>query len=291
MKTFKNFIFHKSFFTTILVLFFVFGFSSLNAANNPQVLIKTNKSSLPINDIVNVNINIDSAGNIINGVEGVLVYDVDNLVLEKVQIGDSFISLWIEKPNKENPGVVNFSGIIPGGIVLSDSNIFSLIFRAKENGQTNLIIKDLSLLINDGSGSSIDASVVGGSIDITGEPLSQMVSIDIVDNFAPNKFKINRSKDESLFDNRWFIVFDTQDKESGIDHYNVCEGFNSLCLKSNSPYLLNNQSAFYYIKVVAFDQNGNSQKSTLISPFYYAGLILILIGLLVFILKFFKKYK
>lgn len=274
-----------------LVLIFILGFGFVNASNNPNVLFKTEKNTLPVNDITTIKVNVDSKGNIVNGIEGKLIYNPQNLILEKVQIGDSFISLWVEKPNTNTPGVVSFAGVIPGGIVLSDSNIFSLIFRAKQNSQNNITIEDFSLLVNDGSGSSLQSEIIPLSINISGDPLKESPSVDNVDNFIPNKFKIKRAKDESLFDNQWFIVFNTQDKESGIKNYTVCEGLKSRCVDANSPYLLKNQTPFYYIKVFAYDDFGNSRKSILFSKTYYVVLVLILLIVGFFIKKLLKKNK
>jgi hypothetical protein len=281
--------FYKLFTTILLGTFFVFNFSS--AANVPWVLIKTNKTSLPINDILVVDVVVNSQGEIINSIEGSFVYDKDVLTLENVQTGDSLVSLWVEKPNMDTAGFVNFAGVIPGGVVLTDSNIFSLIFRANKNTQTELDIKNFNLLINDGSGTSINSNVIGALISVSGDSLKELPKIQNSDNFLPSKFKINRTKDKSIFDNQWFIVFLAQDKESGISHYEVCEGFKNTCIKSNSPHLLKNQSAFYYVKVIAFDQNGNSQKSILISNYYYLVFVILLGLFIFFVLKFLNKKK
>jgi len=92
------------------------------------------------------------------------------------------------------------------------------------------------------------------------------------------------SRDPNIFDGKWFLVFATQDKGSGIDHYEVLErrelkiqklGFSkekSLHSKfyilnpwrvAESPYLLKDQELKSYIYVKAIDKAGNERVATL----------------------------
>lgn len=267
-----------------------FGFVNIiNAQNTANIKVLTNKNTFPVNDIVEVEIVTNSVGESVNGIEGKFIYNAEILNLEKIQIGDSFVSLWVEKPNVVSPGVISFSGIIPGGIVLTDSNIFSAVFSAKQNGSNSLTIEEVKLLINDGLGSILPVSVISTDINVSGTALAQKTLVDLKDYKKPVKFNIDRVRDESIFENKWFVAFSTQDKESGISHYEVCEGFKGSCSNGASPYLLQNQSGFYYIKVIAVDTAGNTQNSFLISTYYYviAGLFLSL--LFVFCFKYFRK--
>jgi hypothetical protein len=288
---------HINFFLKIAILTTIFSVFNLNiafaapGANLSNVQITTNKNTLPVNDLMVVEINANSNGETINGIEGEFVYDSNLLTPEKIQIGDSFINLWVEKPNISSPGHINFSGIIPGGIVLNNNNIFSIIFRANKNGQDTLTISNLKLLINDGSGTSLDVSVINTDINVTGTALSTKTPIDLGDYVKPSKFTVNRTKNDSLFDNKWFVVFNTQDKESGIDYYLVCEGFNTECVDGSSPYLLKKQSIFYYIKVIAVDGSGNKQSAVAFSKIYYLIFIGLLFILSVFYLRSLKKNK
>ena len=80
-------------------------------------------------------------------------------------------------------------------------------------------------------------------------------------------------------------MFSTTDKDSNIDHYKICELFS--CVTGGSPYLLKNQTLFYNVIVYAYDTNGNSQMSYLISPW----LVLAIVGFVfVLILIIFRRY-
>lgn len=72
------------------------------------------------------------------------------------------------------------------------------------------------------------------------------------------KMWINKMfSDPAIFDGKYFLVFATQDKGSGISHYEVCEGGKRKCAIAESPYLLQNQKLNQKIFVKAVDKNGN----------------------------------
>ena len=78
------------------------------------------------------------------------------------------------------------------------------------------------------------------------------------DKDSPENFKPEISRDANIFENRWFLVFATQDKTSGVDHYEVCER-KKKCVVAESPYLLQNQDLNEEIVVKAADKNGNER--------------------------------
>jgi hypothetical protein len=79
------------------------------------------------------------------------------------------------------------------------------------------------------------------------------------EDFKPEIVKIN---------NKYYLAFSTKDKNSGIDHYDVLEKPQAKSLlksiiakwvKTNSPYLLKNQSLSSNIEVRAVDKAGNER--------------------------------
>ena len=62
-----------------------------------------------------------------------------------------------------------------------------------------------------------------------------------------------------MFGGRYYIVFSTTDKESGLDHYEIFE--NGVWKRITSPYLLKNQSLLGVgaIQVRAIDKAGNTR--------------------------------
>jgi hypothetical protein len=88
---------------------------------------------------------------------------------------------------------------------------------------------------------------------------------EVEDLEAPEPFTFQIIKDESIFENQYVLIFNTQDKDSGIDHYEVQEG--NLDFKiAKSPYLLENQYLNGKIIVKAIDRAGNERISRVGPP-------------------------
>ena len=228
-------------------------------------------------DVFTATISLNTGDQSINTVEGDLKYNEKNIKIESVNIGNSFVNLWIEKPNAQIPGDIHFSGITPGGIITRDGEIFKVTFRTQIEGDVKLSLDNINLYLNDGKGSPVLAKINNADIKINKEKNLNNTVVALNDKVPPEKFNITRTKDESIFNNNYFIVFSTVDKESGVDHYQVCEFFN--CITAESPFLLKDQTPFYYIRVKAYDLNGNYISSTIVSMW----LILLIILLIVFV--------
>ena len=91
------------------------------------------------------------------------------------------------------------------------------------------------------------------------------------DRESPETFRPEIARDESLFDGKWFLVFATQDKKSGIDHYEVKETRQgtltmfSKWIPAESPYVLQDQGLRSYVFVKAVDKERNA-RVTKVSP-------------------------
>lgn len=244
---------------------------------------------------------LNTQNQFVNAVEGKIIFPND---LEIVDIldGNSIINLWVEKPHLAESGKIFFSGIVPGGYLGERGYLFSLVLKAKSTGQTTITTSDERILLNDGEATGapvhrapISLSVVSGTAI---EPFLPPHDPDLPEAFTPAV-----AQDPNLFDNQYFVVFLTQDKGSGIDHYEILETRNPLARfktgKSegmrgwrigDSPYLLQNQKLTSYIFVKAIDKAGNERVSML-SPKnpllgykdYKLWIIIILIGFMLYL--------
>ena len=101
------------------------------------------------------------------------------------------------------------------------------------------------------------------------------------------------ARDPTIFDGKWFLVFATQDKGLGIDHYEIKEtryrffGSFSRWISAESPYALRDQELKSYILVKAVDKAGN-ERIVKINPrnplrWYenYENWIIIVLGLVI----------
>ena len=221
----------------------------------------------------------------INAVSGVIIYNPEDLVLKEVREADSVINFWLEKPSLAKSGIVNFSGIIPGGFdaILSPyyaegraGKIFSLIFTSQKVGETELRLKSPEVFLNNPEGKLAELKAVsplGVKISETVEN-NAPVSAVARDTDPPEIFTPQIGRDENLFSGQWFVAFSTRDTGSGVARYQIQEHWNiSPDYKDTrnwqevtSPYLLTNQSLNKYISVRAIDRAGNQRVATLSPP-------------------------
>ena len=89
----------------------------------------------------------------------------------------------------------------------------------------------------------------------------------MIDSKSPLPIDTVISKEPTLYDGKYILIFSTTDKGSGIDYYDVKEGSESFS-KVTSPYILADQTNSSLITVTAFDRAGNHVDKNLgIVPF------------------------
>ena len=103
------------------------------------------------------------------------------------------------------------------------------------------------------------------------------------DTIPPEAFDIEIPQDPSIFEGKYFIIFSTIDKQTGLDYYEIKEGEKDW-QRGQSPYLLEDQRLESIIRVKAVDKAGN-ERTVLVGPlrfpekpFPYWIIILILMG-------------
>jgi len=272
-----------------LVIIFIFAFFFSRNVLAASLELNTDKNTLQENGTFTLTLSLDTEGDSINTIEGDLKYDENFVKPETLNIGNSFVSFWVEKPDFETPGIIHFSGVTPGGISAPSSEVFEVVFRTKNAGDTSLSLENVNLFLNDGKGSTVEAKIKNADIKINqGENSNETVNPTLPDKIPPEKFSIIRAESPSLFDNKYFIAFSTVDKGSGVDYYQVCEFFG--CVKASSPFLLRNQTPFYYIRVKAYDMNGNSISSSLVSLWFILAFVLIFLVLFMLVFYFYRRY-
>ncbi len=209
----------------------------------------------------------------INAVEGVL--KVDPSLGTDIQISDSgsVVTYWVTKPyyNKEQ-GVVEFSGAMPGGFSGGSGILFSLILPSHTNQaplEKALYFINFNAYKNDGLGSSAKVSTRSfGLGDIAGQVdeaiADQLYLNGKKDDIQPEVFTPRIARDPNIFNNHWFISFNTTDKQSGIDHYEIQESRTGAMnaghwLPATSPYELVDQELHSFVFVIAVDRQGNER--------------------------------
>lgn len=238
------------------------------------------------------------AGECINVIDATVTY-TENIQPVDVSVGKSIVSVWVEPPviNKENRAIT-FAGGIPNGYcgrVDGDPRltnvIAEIIFRSPgmqvgggSEGDAKVdFAPETQVLLNDGSGTRAPLSMLGGTFILTKTAGSAGIVDDWrevvrADNLPPESFSIELVKDEDGLDfgGRYYIIFNTSDKQSGLSHYEIMEepvlefsqfkwgGVGVPWIKHNSPYELSDQSLNSIIRVRAIDKAGNEYIATYI---------------------------
>jgi hypothetical protein len=229
-------------------------------------------TTVAVGSAIEVTLWLDPAGETVNAVEGVLRYPHNLLEFKSVSDGGSVVSLWAEKPHLTGDGLVSFAGVIPGGFsgVLSPyyqgsrpGKLWSARFTVTAAGQGDYALEGIRLLRHDGSGTAVPVTVarVGLRSTTQGSIAEAQLPADIQ---PPEPFKIELTRNTQVFSGQWFIAFATQDKDSGLDHYEVQEVRGAapdprLWVEAQSPYLLQDQRLRSTVYVRAVDQAGNER--------------------------------
>jgi hypothetical protein len=248
-------------------------------------------------DTVTVSLRLDTdVGECINTVDAVISYDAGIRAVD-VSRGDSILNIWVEDPKiNEEERTITFAGGIVGGYcgraagdpdltnVIADIVFQSPGFAIGGDGGTDtptLSVSDTSsVLLNDGFGTEAVLRTQGTRVvleDTPGTVRNDTWNARISDDATPpSDFAITLSRDDIAFSGNYFISFNTQDKQSGIDHYEVMEepleDFYSFrwgradapWVRAESPYVLVDQTLNSTIRVKAIDKAGNETIAVLV---------------------------
>lgn len=220
--------------------------------------------------VVNVRLDTKSDG-CVNAANIEVAYPKQTLRAADFSRGGSIFTLWISEPQFDlGEGKVIFSGGIPGGYcgrIPGDpavSNILGkIVFTVISSTEKSAAIQFTPasvLYLNDGLGTKISPALTGSRITIVStstlgsNPWLVEVGADTV---APDPFTIQVESTRGVFGGRYYIVFSTVDKQSGLDHYEIYE--NGAWKKITTPYELRDQSLRGDIQVKAIDKAGNER--------------------------------
>jgi len=193
---------------------------------------------------------------ILNAIEGQLNFPKELLEVFQISDGDSLITFWVEKPNIKTPGLISFSGITPGGFYGENRKVFSVVFLGKGEGEAEFNLMNIKALLNDGLGTEtlIETKTLKVPVSRNTDAPTYETSTDKT---PPEIFKPSIESDPNIFEGQHFLVFHTQDKDTGIDYYEVREGDSGEFKKASSPYLLEHQGLDKKLFVKAVDRAGN----------------------------------
>lgn len=279
-----------------IVLMFVFVVKEVEAV---VFFFDAADMNIGISGEVEISLFIDTEGEKINAMEGIISFPYDSVNIIDINEANSVIDIWLEKPKITQEGII-FSGIVPGGFdVVHDpieskekpGKVLTFILQSKVEGRIPIILKDAVALRNDGSGSQANISLAPFSLEVSGFQGTKLEGI-VRDTELPEQFFPEIVQDKDIFNGKYFLIFQTQDKSSGIDHYEISENEEEWVVAS-SPYILKDQLLQSVIKVKALDKLGNERVVELPKTYpqaskyhrYLWGIIIVLGAVYLFLIK------
>ncbi len=271
-------------------------FSIYSKANAAELFFEPREIDIAVNhtEKVEIFLNTGDSENI-NALEINVEYPLEFLKLNDWSNGNSIINLWIKEPeNKE--GIFSFQGIIPGGYFGKNGLLMTLYFEGRREGTTEIKIKNNSqILLNDSLGTSAETFFSPTTINIKISE-EEPPKFEFTEKIPSEPFTPIISRSDEMYDGNYFLVFSTQDKNSGIDYYEVSEGERPFEI-ARSPHLLKNQKLNEDIRVRAIDKAGNVRteiipaekaeiKKDKFKEILFFGVLLLLITVLVISAKY-----
>ena len=261
-------------------------------ANAQSLSLISDKSTYIIGEDVSVVLNLDTSGELINVVDGTVSFPTEFFDIQSIKTGDSFLTLWPERPTLSDDGTIAFTGGVPHGFNGSNGNVFSFTLKPKKIGEAIISISSATNLLNNGLGTKLDGvALVPLKIAIT-SPTGIIVKPQLViDKIKPLPFTPIISKNPSVAQNRFFVSFSTVDKETGVSYYEVREEYvlvpffgpwmSTNWQKSETPYILKLQHWWSKIYIRAYDGAGNFTEEIAVKPMDKEGYIVLKIIILI----------
>ncbi len=262
--------------------------------------LEPSSGEFSLGDVFSVSILVDTEKENINVVNVDLNYSSDILTAKDFSQGNSILNLWVEKPEiNKGVGKISFTGGIPGGFKGNKGFLGKVFFETKKEGRAEVFFEDSSeILLNDGFGTKADLERKKATFNISAEvlriPEDQLQKEIEKDNIPPEPFVVEINQSPSIFEGKYFITFNTTDKQTGVDHFEVKEGKRDWKIVS-SPYLLENQNLGEEIKVKVVDKAGNERvesiKPRAVKPVIDWRLIVKIVLVILVIIIFYFIYR
>jgi hypothetical protein len=216
-----------------------------------------------------VSIRLNTAGDCINAANVVLTYPAGSMRAVDFGKGGSIFSLWVTEPKLDTEkGTVTFAGGIPGGYcgrIQGDpaltNTIGKVVFTVTDTsaGSADIRVSGASALyLNDGLGTRVSAEAKPAHITLVVEPQQDgnpWLALVGEDKTPPDPFDVQIESTRGVFGGKYYAVFSTVDKQSGLDHYEMVK--NGTWQRATSPQVVSDQSLSSGIEIRAIDKAGN----------------------------------
>ncbi len=267
----------RSFFFKSIVLsalFIVYGLFFINHAHAAVISFRTNTQNVHIGQEFSADVLFDPEGADVNAIE-MTVSLPENIVFVDSNDSSSLIQMWIDHPSLEADGkTLKLSGGIIGGFsglidpfspdTRKPGKITQLTLRGVGPGISILDIGSAKAYLDDGSATEVRVTSIPGTVTVDNQTISSQLPAS-GDTESPLTFIPILEKNSLLFGGSYTLVFNTEDTNSGIDHYEVKEG-DGPWTRAQSPYELKDQGLHGPILVKAVDRAGNEKVESVAIP-------------------------
>ncbi len=256
---------------SIAVLSFILVSISVFSTHAAELNFSSPKLVEDSENLYTSNLNLNTQGDNINTLEVSCRFPEDKFALKNILTGDSLLNFWIQKPEVEN-GILHFIGTIPAGYLGNNGKILTLVFQPKDtNTVLNLEVlnngKNPSrVFLNDPLATEKIIQTNNYSLNVPADTNSETAT-NLTDVVSPEPFTIAISPSSALPKNNVFVIFNANDADSGIDHYEMAQAdltndfYNNPSTqwqKVESPAVINVSQAKKFLAIKAIDKFNNT---------------------------------
>lgn len=249
---------------------FFFAFLTLpSLVHGASVYVTPGEGTYGVGDTFVVEVRLLTDAECVNAADLEVRYP--NTVLRAVDFskGSSILSLWVREPILDHDrGVVSFAGGIPGGYcgrVQGDPSLSNVLGRiaftviGTNDAAAVEISSNTRLYAHDGLGTEINPKKSSVSFVLLSDPqlpVNEWIAEVREDTIPPEAFAVGIHSTRGIFGGRYYLVFSTSDKQSGLDHFELYE--RGVWRTITSPHALR-FAALEDIRVRAIDKAGNER--------------------------------
>jgi hypothetical protein len=294
-------IMNKIYLFPLFILFLFFVAKDVFASS---IFLSSPKNIVGLEEQFYVDLLVDPEGSVINGIEGSINFNDEEISLVRTEEGKSVVGLWIENPKVIEKNIIKLSGVIPNGFdgVIDPFNpkhklpgiVARFVFKGLKPSESQIITSPFVVSLNDGLGTLENKESSNVSITIQ-NILTPFVYTDPTDINPELEYEIVR--DPNLFNNKYTLIFQAKDKATGIEKVMIKEGKKDW-KNIESPYLLEDQSRHSPISLMAINFSGASiikniepLPRDIINPVKIIMIIVFVIFVFIILKKVYDKYK
>ena len=171
-------------FLFILIIFLSLSVTSAQSAKVTSISFGI-PSSVNTEESLDIVVNADTQGVLINAIELVIDYNENLLSFAGYSDDDAVVKIWIDPPHAAE-GKIYLSGIVPGGVsglydakkeALSALPLVHLFFVAKKVGNANFSFVDSKILMHDGEGTPLSHEKLSAGVIIKSNPNKEITNM------------------------------------------------------------------------------------------------------------------